>query len=349
MTMDVNYYLKRIKANKCILFLGPEFPFLLNSQNKYDTINQLLAEQGDDDVSQYREDDFFFFRNPASRYRTQSNLLELFEQMPVDQLYSKLVQIPFSLIISLSPDPFFKNSFEQEYDNRSLETLIYKKETAMPIKGIPSPQTPVLLNLFGGIEDEDSLVLSFDDLYEFFSTIFSIKLPDRILTELRNATDFIFVGFKYNAWYLKLLFRFLKIHEAMNVNHCFSSDSKSNDQLMLFYKDHFRFEYPSISPNVFIEKLFSSLKSSGNLRKIDSLLDIDSIDKASLMLWIRENKIKEVIDHLLLVQDEDDIINNQFAGQFTALNQRVNLDLLKSSDPEYQNFVYRLSNHIQSL
>ncbi len=341
--MDINYYLGRIENDKCVLFLGPEFPFLLNDQNRHEIINRNLKNDNSIAMSQYEEDDFFFFKNPASRYRTYAALNNLYEKLGRNELYDQLVQLPFSLIISLSPDWYYKESFEHIYGNDRLKTLAYKKQTSIEIEEKPSFDFPVLFNLFGDIKDEDSLILSFDDLYDFFNTLFSIKLPDTIQTKLDRATDFIFIGFKYNAWYLKLLFRLLKIHNS--VNHCFHQEDQVHDQLMLFYKEHFKFEYPGIPTKAFIIQLHESLEKANKLRGKEITPELD---KQELIKLITQNELTIVIDHLVKKHSDNRQVI-MFANQYTNLMGKIHSRVLTTNDVEFAEFIYRLLSFVQGL
>jgi AcrR family transcriptional regulator len=70
---------------------------------------------------------------------------------------------------------------------------------------------PLIYNLFGSKDQDDSLVLDYDDMYKMLqSALGEPGLPIKLLRKLREARTYIFLGFQFDKWYSQLLLKLLK-------------------------------------------------------------------------------------------------------------------------------------------
>jgi hypothetical protein len=127
------------------------------------------------------------------------------------EMHRKIAQLPFHLIISMSPDTMLQTAFEEM--GLSHDFRYYRKtENPEKIDRLPSKRSPLIYNLFGKYEDEDSLVATQNDIIEFlFAILGGFKLPMGILTPLKAAKVFLFMGFDFEKWYLKVLLKLLDL------------------------------------------------------------------------------------------------------------------------------------------
>lgn len=107
---DFDRLVKQLGSNyRCMLVLGPEFINIDSKEVDFtESIQDYLAKKNfpDSDEKYYiREDGFLFFGNESSlSFNTLDNLGDFFENLPLTRSYELLARIPFSSIISLSPD-----------------------------------------------------------------------------------------------------------------------------------------------------------------------------------------------------------------------------------------------------
>src|SRR6185503_4126776 len=82
----------------------------------------------------------------------------------------------------------------------------YHKNNAAKVIATPSKENPLIYNLLGDLEVEESLILSHKDLFDYFMSLFgNFKLPDALQTSIVAAKHIIFLGFKFEKWYAQLL------------------------------------------------------------------------------------------------------------------------------------------------
>ena len=171
--MNWNLLLKRIQRGKAVLLLGPEvimsqhpdkLPLKQTLQNH---IKEKLEDSLDEDdlkrIEYYSEDGFFFLED-SYRLEVVECILEFYEAQQPSELYQQLAQLPFHLVLSLSPDKLLGQACEQLdlpyhfhfYDKKNYNST--QDEAILNFK--PSLDNRLIYNLFSSVDNEDSLILS---------------------------------------------------------------------------------------------------------------------------------------------------------------------------------------------
>jgi hypothetical protein len=73
----------------------------------------------------------------------------------------------------------------------------------------PGSERPLLYNLCGCLQEEESLVLDYEDLFQFLRAVLPDGLPNKVRMQLRRAESFLFLGFDFEKWYSQLLLQLL--------------------------------------------------------------------------------------------------------------------------------------------
>ena len=192
--MDIEYITESIKQKQCILVLGPDIAFnseksLLKEISKFLETKQFKHQFHDDEVlfsstTKFKPFGFRYFP-------------KFFNELKPTEIHEKIAEIPFHLIISLSPDLLLKQVFEKNNFDFSFD--YYHKQKASAEIPKPSSEKPLLYNLLGTHKQNTSLILCFNDLFDYLSSIFGIyKLHTDLETELKEAQTVFFLGFKYS-------------------------------------------------------------------------------------------------------------------------------------------------------
>ena len=127
-------------------------------------------------------------------------------------MHRKIAAVSFHLIISASPDLHLKNIFDE---NNFDYTFDYYDKNMNPQPVVPLSKTkPLICNLLGVQNMFNSLVLTFNQLFDYLASILGDhKLSDGLKKQLQEAQSILFLGFKFNKWYYKLIFRLLGFYE----------------------------------------------------------------------------------------------------------------------------------------
>lgn len=234
-------------------------------------IQQDLASKLDEDDLkriEYYSDDGFFFLEDNYRLEVVESILEFYENQKVSDLYQKLAQLPFHLVLSLSPDKLMVQTCEQLglpyhfhfYNKKKYNSSLDKSKLDFK----PALDNRLIYNIFGCIDNEDSLILSYDDLFEFLQRVFNnYKLPKTIEEAIFEANFFVFVGFNYSTWYLKLLLRLMKMHEK--IRKVFGMDEPLRKDLETFFVNEFDMNFTRQDTADFVNDLYQKCDEAGML------------------------------------------------------------------------------------
>ncbi|MEL7421993.1 MAG: SIR2 family protein [Bacteroidota bacterium] len=292
--------LRRLERQKAVLLLGPEVPMLgqegappikeaLQSYVKED-LQEILQAYDLEKLEYYGEDGFFHLEDG---YRSEAiyPILQFYKELQVRPIHEKLAELPFHFIFSLSPDDLLQQAMQAKglpatfhyYDKRH-----YDKEADERILDFkPSLEKRLVYNVFGTIHNEGSLILSYDDLFEFLQRIFNnYHLPLTVRETIKEANCFVFVGFNYSKWYLKLLLRLMNLHEK--VKTVYGMDSPERPELETFFVNEFDMNFTRLETHAFVEQLHAACAEAGLLVTSAAAQEADANLPAKVIEGIEE-------------------------------------------------------------
>jgi hypothetical protein len=226
---------KAIQDGQCILFLGPgvaidsagdplpirlaqKFAAELRQAGKGD---QVITPSDLAHVAQAYEREMPFKRDGLEFATTEFYRPYHDYTTPI---HEHLAALPFSLCISTTPDRFLFNAFLKApakqpildyYHFNPERSPVTPSQPASPEKY--SEQRPLIYGLYGNVEKSSSLVLTESDLIDFLVNVARNLPPLRPdvtsrLTEPR--TSFLFMGFGFRHWYVRILLHVLRALRA---------------------------------------------------------------------------------------------------------------------------------------
>jgi hypothetical protein len=219
----------KIHAGECVLVLGPRISMPAEVCGDTQTpIDDYLTGRLLDDLGEERGNTSL--REALTRYeqRAGASALRSFYQQLVGELdpystelHRNLATLPFRLVLLATPDRMMFNAFtgvgrtgvrEAHYD--------YCRGAAsdMPLS-LPSSDKPILYSLFGRHDRPESMVLTDKNLLDYLVRLTkeSPPLPDPVRATLRApSTLFLFVGFGFTNWWLRLLLKVLDVTGVEN-------------------------------------------------------------------------------------------------------------------------------------
>jgi len=179
----------------------------------YDELGEYLREEI---KRRYKED---IPEKLLSNFASLDELLETIgakrrEREPSDA-YKALAQLPLPIFITTTPDNLLTAALKEagkdpqvvlcpwnEYVEQT--ESIYDREPDY----FPSPERPLIYHLFGELNEQDSIVLTEDDYFDFLIGVTGNK--DLIPPVVRRAltdTALLFLGFQMDEWNFRILFR----------------------------------------------------------------------------------------------------------------------------------------------
>jgi hypothetical protein len=276
-----------IKKGKCILVLGPETSIISPDNSDIclsDVLSKELIEElgtdNDFDTKNLEIKDFcctsLFYNYKTNRnrlIRKVSNFYQQYENSP-NKLFDFLAALPFQLIINATPDTRMtkalkgsgKSPVEAYYNFRGGKIDMVDWDGNRN-----DPSNPLVFYLYGSVENDDSLVLTENDLLSYLVAIIKKDPPiqKNISSELIDKSNsFLFLGFGFRNWYLRILLYVLldreKKIEREGLSFAFEDFSFIPKDKFPFISMYFRKEhniiFTDLTLNNFVEELVKKSK-----------------------------------------------------------------------------------------
>jgi hypothetical protein len=277
-----------LQSGDCVLVLGSEIPAIreeghtcaeTEASSLRDTFCKYLAEQLQQENQEVGEPVLFataqqFQDSPAFSTVNLKNIAADFfreSRSSPGPLHVELARCPFSLVLTTCHDDLFTKALILKGKTPSRYWYHYRGEPRdnRELEGKPEPDSPVVYHLFGAFDEPNSLVLTENDLLDFYINLLSgrPKLPDSVRSILRDKT-FLFVGFGIRHWYirvlLKLFIRSLEISAgSVALESLGELDPQEREQTVLFYRRGTRVEVVDMEAMAFVQKLLMRFERSG--------------------------------------------------------------------------------------
>lgn len=229
----ISLIVTRIADGECLVILGPELLFE-NGVSLDTKLEESLSVSYDKLVKLYPEDEMFKFDISLDTDDVMDDIRAFYNQIEPNELYRKIADIPFTTVINTAPDKTLNKVFQEK--NIPFDYDYYKKGLAQ--KEYQRTNKTLIYNIFGDYSDINSLILTFDDLWDYlFSIMGDFEL--NIKSELRKTRAVLFIGFNFEKWYFKLLLRLIKVHEKKKLLSHDIKQVKSKN----FYSDEFKVSF----------------------------------------------------------------------------------------------------------
>ncbi|MCY7327692.1 MAG: SIR2 family protein, partial [Saprospiraceae bacterium] len=201
-----------IRDQKAVLLIGPEL-LRAAGQPLYRQLRDHLQQRHADDIAFYYErDGFFLFKSPEGKVRVARQVKRFYRDVvPEETILQRIVQIPFHLVVSVNPDTFVSEAFYRHGVKHRFHYFQHRhRDNENDEIEKPTKALPLVYNLFGSKDQDDSLVLDYDDVYKMLqSALGTSSLPNKLLRSFREASTYIFLGFQFDKWYSQLLLKLL--------------------------------------------------------------------------------------------------------------------------------------------
>lgn len=166
----------------------------------------------------YEEEELFLFKQAFERTKACRQIKHFYNEIPINEQLRKIVQIPFHVYLTITPDKLLHKTFEKS-GHPPPQIAYYKKDTEPQKIKTPTKSNPLVYNAFGILDNKESMILTHDDLYHYFKTIFKQgrSMPQQLKTTLNEVDNIVFLGVPFRKWYMHLLLREFGDHENKDI------------------------------------------------------------------------------------------------------------------------------------
>jgi hypothetical protein len=220
--------LHELESGKCVLCLGADtFSEATETRLETQLAETLRKESASLGIRVYDDGWFHYLkdRDELSTWFTIKNFYETRLPVATDVIFKDIAALPLHLILNFSPDYKLREAFKSS--GKPFEfACLYKNPESDKTRTLEegTKEKPLLFNMLGEIEDKDSLVMTYDDLFGYMAAIFEHKrMPQGVKLKIQNATHFIFLGMPLDKWYFHLFMRVLNLHRGRGKSKRFAA------------------------------------------------------------------------------------------------------------------------------
>ncbi len=203
-----------LKNNKCVLFIGQDFHQTDEGKTLDDMLGRFL-NHAHADLKPIYDQDGFLPLSKRNRNKAVTKVVTFFEDIALDfqDLYKTITLISFRVVVNMTPD----ESLIEVFKAAGIPPIVdyYNQNDASAPKF--DPMQPFIFNFSGKLRDEDSLVLTHADFYNHLKSKFAEQSLNRLRNALLDVRCAVFMGVPYNRYFMDLLLRTLRMHEADSV------------------------------------------------------------------------------------------------------------------------------------
>jgi len=264
----------KIASGQCVLFIGPgifkDDP--ASAHSIYETFAMELAKE-------MTTQGFSFDKTQAKnifyivpRYRASQNTDGLqnvnmadmrkkfvqYSQPKVagNPLFKTLAILPFNIIVNTNPDDKIKTLIQKGrkvhfsyYDRSNNSGADKDKDSATKASLILannhfSEDSTVIYNLFGSYENNNSLLLTEDELLDYNERVNQneTKISEVLRDKFDNNKYYLFLGFQFDQWLLKIVLKALGLPKGDGITFSVPSQSPREFE-QHFYEEQFKFVF----------------------------------------------------------------------------------------------------------
>ena len=321
--MEVNYIIKSLRKERCILVLGPEIKPVTNQPSVKSKLINYLKEE-DDNFFYYKKDGLFIFDPPETKNDICYTIEDYFREDYDPTIYEQIAQLPFHLIVNLSPDHYLSQSFTKQDFPHVFD--FYKKNHKPKELKKPTTSMPLVYNLFGSYLDAESLILTHEDVFDFFVSVMSNKkMPQTMQDEIKSTHKIVFMGFNLDQSFMQFMFRIFNMHDDKYAVKQYFVNENKHEKLEHLYDRQFRMKFIHQSDSDFINKLFNASSEAGILR-MNSKSSLTVSDR--IIEYVEENEIEKAIELMksFFAKRNDTMMDNDLSmlkSQLNSLKRRI--------------------------
>ena len=343
--LNWDFIIDKIKEEQCLLVLGSGVFIDDNGITNKDKLIKYLDPDNNFNIQRfYQNDEFFLFDDLSKQTLVCHEIKTFYNQTQPNELLRLIAEIPFHIVLSVTPDKLLNKVFEEM--NFGYQFGYYKKNKDPQSIRVPTKRNPLIYNLFGCLDNEESLILTYDDLYDYFKSIFARKsMPQQLKDQLHKIRNIIFLGVPFDKWYMQLLLRELEIHNRGYSFLRFAANQSISSEIKSFCTEQFRINF--ISNNIeskknvilqFVNKLHECFKMKDGLRKQKSReVTITGMIKKCVADADIGQAIRLLEAHSKATSLEDEVI--KLKGRYRNFTRRSQNNLLRSEEKDFQNAI----------
>lgn len=267
MEEKIKALVSNISEGTCVLFLGPELLVDASGKSYREYFKELVKEHSG---IEYFSKDNLFWLQPNTSGNTQARpsidrlslirkLTEYYDSVGDEILLNLIFQIPFPLIINVSPDMNLNKIFK-------LNGLVPQEGVSFDRRNKnlkpPTIEEPLIYHMLGRVDNKQSLILTHRDLFAAIKDLMQKdSIPDDIISTLKSATSYLFLGFRFETWYYQLLLSIVDFDDNQ-ISVRIGAPVEKDVDIVSVMTAYFRLSFNQHNPLQFLQEVYRQLEEA---------------------------------------------------------------------------------------
>ncbi len=261
--IDWDELVEGIEFEDCVLVIGQEISSDIDGNSLHEKI---FSEIGKKINIKYIKEEGFFEPAKDGEIRRLSNKISKYYRQEFDaqnkkayKILEKLAYIPFSMIISVTPD----NTMRKIYEKYNIKHQFIQNNGDQKLEEEPSSANPVIFNVIGDIEKREYIYTH----EQFYNYLKNTEIPPIIKEKITDSTHFLFFGFDFNKWYNRLLLFILNLDNKNenNFRHLIQ-EKETKEEIKNILKKQFSISFIDAKYNVMVDTLLHKIKDKKDIK-----------------------------------------------------------------------------------
>jgi len=325
-----------IKEEKCILFVGPESVMKSPGVPYHEELISSPDFQNDSHFKYITRDEMFLLTENFYRGKLVNKFKNYCQKNPFfDGTYKKIAAIPFHTIIVVSRYPFLIQSFENnniEFQHRWFSKVFDKSKPEEEIE-MPCAEIPLLYNLFGRFDIDESLLLTHNDLFDYLTKLLSENaIPTKLKELVKSSGEIIFLGFKFEKWYVQLLLRLFELNDLNAQFERISIRSGDEEDVVNVCETDFKINFIDDNIDTFINTLYDKCVENGLILRKPSANNI--LQENQFKTLLEKNLFDEALKKLKDLETKYNLEDRvtQLTGEWNSIKENQKDGVISPQD-----------------
>ena len=269
---------RNISEGSCVLFLGPLAVTAKQTDGSFKPLTEQCANQLAKNLGLSKEEEDSLY-HVASNLRIRAQRSDTMLISDVQDFYTRaerdaelhpmleqLADLPFKIIVNTTPDDFFARYYATAVRDYRFDFYNFRKPTSDPLYSFGDDAVPLIYNLFGFYKKSESLVLTYSDQLAYVNKITGAqheRLPDSLLAAFTVPRFYLFLGFDFEDWSLRVLFDALFKNARGSIQpfaYPLKGKRETGPYARVFFQGEFRMEFPKVDMETFVSNLLEHIK-----------------------------------------------------------------------------------------
>lgn len=336
-TFEWDAIVQGIQDGQCVLCIGPGLYSLEPEQENFtERLEAYLRENQDALRIRVQENGWFHLRPGGSDGPAYQAVRAFYQQAPEASIEAlrKLARLRWHLLLSLNPDYHLRAAFEQQNLPHRFDAYVRNQPDRNTEK--PTAEVPLVYNILGELGNRNSLVLTFDDFYDYLESVFKGNSMSAMLkNNILDAQYFLFIGMPFGQWFVHLFLRILRQHKERRTK--FAAGQPLPPESLESCAEQYNINFVNVGITAFIDELYRRCEAKGLAKSPQAQQSAGGQNALfeQLTHWIVENEFKRVADRLKEVlrgvgEGGRPLLLRvlQLSGRHTDIEERVKLGII---------------------